>query len=382
MNEVCRNGGGRAAIKYRRHRRSIDRIHTHHEIIIYKFTSRKLVLLCTFLCICQSMALMSTRLSLRVCNNLPDRQYNNNISPHHRVARRRPYQLYCSAIKQSSSSNDEDDFMETENDEEEDSKGNSSGKENDDDDISTDDYFEKYISDALNEKDSSESETKDDDDAPTSSYSLNDGDINSTLSQTQQMMEQQQKQIDMLMKLVQQQQQPQPQSKQATQPDRIQRGGEQSSSTSNNMAPLKAMLFVDGTWLYYSLNSRNSNRDPIVPKFGHGWQNNYKVDWQALPRLICDQIEKQRDSQTSFSSGSDPRPLEISRVMVFTSAKKETDPNSIRMRMFRDMANANYDVHMMETVGQGEKCVDIQLAVEMLHYATVPNAYDVAILLR
>ena len=67
--------------------------------------------------------------------------------------------------------------------------------------------------------------------------------------------------------------------------------------------------------------------------------------------------------------------------MVFTSAKRETDPNSIRMRMFRDMANANYDVHMMETVGQGEKCVDIQLAVEMLHYATVPNAYDVAILL-
>lgn len=45
------------------------------------------------------------------------------------------------------------------------------------------------------------------------------------------------------------------------------------------------------------------------------------------------------------------------------------------------MADANYDVHMMETVGQGEKCVDIQLAVEMLHYATVPNAYDVAIML-
>jgi hypothetical protein len=67
--------------------------------------------------------------------------------------------------------------------------------------------------------------------------------------------------------------------------------------------------------------------------------------------------------------------------MVFTSAKKETDPNSIRMRMFREMTYANYDVFMMETVGQGEKCVDIQLAVEMLHYATVPNAYDVAILL-
>jgi hypothetical protein len=45
------------------------------------------------------------------------------------------------------------------------------------------------------------------------------------------------------------------------------------------------------------------------------------------------------------------------------------------------MLNARYDVHMMETVGRGEKCVDIQLAVDMLHYATVPNAYDVALLL-
>ena len=57
------------------------------------------------------------------------------------------------------------------------------------------------------------------------------------------------------------------------------------------------------------------------------------------------------------------------------------DPNSIRMRMFREMATANYDVHMMETIGKGEKCVDIQLAVEMLHYATVPNAFDMAVIL-
>ena len=51
------------------------------------------------------------------------------------------------------------------------------------------------------------------------------------------------------------------------------------------------------------------------------------------------------------------------------------------MRMFREMATANYDVHMMETIGKGEKCVDIQLAVEMLHYATVPNAFDMAVIL-
>jgi len=50
--------------------------------------------------------------------------------------------------------------------------------------------------------------------------------------------------------------------------------------------------------------------------------------------------------------------------------------------MYNDMADANYDIHMLESSSNGpEKCVDISLAVEMLHYATVPNAYDVAILL-
>ena len=67
---------------------------------------------------------------------------------------------------------------------------------------------------------------------------------------------------------------------------------------------------------------------------------------------------------------------------MYTSCKKDTSVYSNRIKMFEEMRNNNYDVFMMETVGPGEKCVDIQLAVEMLHYATVPNAYDVAILLR
>jgi len=263
----------------------------------------------------------------------------------------------------SSNIDDEDDFNDV--------KGSSNSDKDSDDDDGSDGYFEKFISEAL----------KDESDGSSSRESIDDS--NDELPNTQKMMEQQQKQIDMLMKLVQQGQQQQSQPVTTNERGRIR---DETSTISqpqptSNVAPLKAMLFIDGTWLYYSLNSRNAKRDSIIPKFGMGWQNNYKVDWLALPRLICAQIEKQRNSQTSYSSGSSDRPLEISRVMVFTSAKKETDPNSIRMRMFREMANANFDVHMMETVGTGEKCVDIQLAVEMLHYATVPNAYDVAILL-
>jgi hypothetical protein len=225
------------------------------------------------------------------------------------------------------------------------------------------------------------------------------------------------------------------------------------------------MLFIDGTWLYYSLHERKENQCPIIRKFGRGWQKYYKFDWYvlsallitgahvsshksvfskheesaslsfvassclssfsnlfyraALPRIICEQMQIQQTDQVRFidslaksivglnfrngrnglvetqkplrlyvqgwsttDSDSVSRPVEIVRASVFTSYRKDTNPSSHRVRMYEEMKDANYDVHMMETLGKGEKCVDIQIAVEMLHYATVPNAYDVAILLR
>ena len=41
----------------------------------------------------------------------------------------------------------------------------------------------------------------------------------------------------------------------------------------------------------------------------------------------------------------------------------------------------HFDTHLGSFTGTQEKCVDIALAVDMLHYATVPNAFDVAVLI-
>ena len=380
MNREGIRGGG---VNRKRRRRIIDTHEScqcetstcHHDndgrTIGYNGPARRLFVLCIIvLCINHTMALLNVEISTRRCN-LQHQKQTHDVSALIRLDKS-PFDtssIVCFTKENSLESFDGDnlnyndqDYLVDGEDDDSDSKGSRSDKNNDEED--DDDYFESYISDAFNEgAGGSSSSTKSEEDI-TSSSSDN----------TKSMIDQQQKQIDMLMKLVQQQQ-------------KLGDGGQQQSSSDripdekSAMAPLKAMLFIDGTWLYYSINGRNAKHDAIIPKFGMGWQNNYKVDWRALPRLICAQIEKQKNnSNTSFASGSD-RPLEIARAMVFTSAKKETDPNSIRMRMFREMADANYDVHMMETVGQGEKCVDIQLAVEMLHYATVPNAYDVAILL-
>jgi len=137
------------------------------------------------------------------------------------------------------------------------------------------------------------------------------------------------------------------------------------------------MLFIDGTWLYYSIYERPARDCPLVQKYGRGWQLRYTIDWTKLPGILCHELLGASSIVTSQQ-----RPLEIVRASVYTSSKADTSPNSYRYKLFQDLQAANYDVHMMETVGKSEKCVDIQLAVEMLHYATLGTPYyDIALVL-
>ena len=145
------------------------------------------------------------------------------------------------------------------------------------------------------------------------------------------------------------------------------------------------MLFIDGTWLYYSIFRRQSEklqRCSIVHKFGAGWAFDHNFRWDALPAIICEEIQREinKNKWSSGGGANADRPVEIVRANVFTSMKKETEANSLRMKMFDDMASCNYDVYKMVTEGTQEKCIDIQLAVEMMHFATVPDAYDIAVI--
>jgi len=49
--------------------------------------------------------------------------------------------------------------------------------------------------------------------------------------------------------------------------------------------------------------------------------------------------------------------------------------------MITDLQTNNFDVHRQLTTGTQEKCVDIALAVEMLYMATVPDCYDIAVII-
>lgn len=213
------------------------------------------------------------------------------------------------------------------------------------------------------------------------SFSLCDSSISdhesSNLDETKLLIEAQQRQIDNLIEILS--------AKSTTADDPRPRF----TSTTTNIAlsPLKVMIFIDGTWLYYSLHTRDDAVCPIQQRFGTGWQHRYNMDWGKLPRIIGHALQQQDIDRgwmpLSPSGGTDSpaRPVEVVRVSVYTSFRPDTPKTSLRYQMFQDMIRAKYDVMMLETIGPNEKCVDIQLAVDMLHYATVPDAYDVALLL-
>lgn len=147
------------------------------------------------------------------------------------------------------------------------------------DDASSSEYLDKMIAQALEEENSMEIPT-----TQQKQSSSHDGDSSlTTLEETKKMIEQQQQQINILMKLVQSRQPLPTNTERKTTPSKKQRHQTSLATVTQqkaiNVAPLKAMLFIDGTWLYYSLNTRDSGRDPILRKFGRGWQNYYKVDW-------------------------------------------------------------------------------------------------------
>lgn len=150
-----------------------------------------------------------------------------------------------------------------------------------------------------------------------------------------------------------------------------------STATISNIpqTPLKIMVFIDGTWLYYSLIQGRDNC-PVKRKFGTRWSTAFSVDWNKLLQVIESNIATQL-----FVKHNYPRLNEVVRTFVFTSTRADTILESKRSRMISDFHRMNFEVHHLLTEGAKEKCVDIALAVEMLYMATVPDGFDIAVII-
>ncbi len=139
---------------------------------------------------------------------------------------------------------------------------------------------------------------------------------------------------------------------------------------------LKAMIFIDGNWLYQSQRELSDA----------------KVDYEKLPYVLTQKLRNQL-------KGLD---VDMVRIHLFGSIPVNVDSqdqkNVDMQQGFYDMLKRRFhyeiEVYPIDFAGRRfsrndrdfvdsfepkEKCVDIALASSALYYATVPGAYDVAI---
>ncbi|GAB5370053.1 hypothetical protein AAMO2058_001459000 [Amorphochlora amoebiformis] len=131
----------------------------------------------------------------------------------------------------------------------------------------------------------------------------------------------------------------------------------------SSSVPVKCYVFIDGTWLYYSLVKR------LIPDtYGPDWHHRLCIDFDEFSRRLNDHLQAR-----ILNTG---RAVDIEKVLVFGSLSN-TDES--RSEFFKHLQAQNFQMIMFESRKYQEKRVDIALAVELLHYATEPHGFDIAI---
>ncbi len=144
----------------------------------------------------------------------------------------------------------------------------------------------------------------------------------------------------------------------------------------------KAMVFIDGTWLY-------SNVPKLCESLG---QPAFRIDFGRLPTVLCDQLYELMDDEGvdlvrthlfgSYAAGFDPRDAEaVQRRRDFFEMLRfeyrydvELYPIEFRGRRLRRADRDPNDPFRPE-----EKSVAVALASSVLYHAALPGAFDIAL---
>lgn len=128
----------------------------------------------------------------------------------------------------------------------------------------------------------------------------------------------------------------------------------------------KAMVFIDGGWLYRS-------RIALFSKLGE--ENGFEIDYLRLPKVISEDVANYLDEDVS-----------LVRTMYFgTIPSARSGFNTSKQYSFYDFLekSCNYETEIHEVDVDGrpdENWIKMSLASSALFFAAQPSAYDIAII--
>lgn len=130
--------------------------------------------------------------------------------------------------------------------------------------------------------------------------------------------------------------------------------------------PLKAMVFIDGSWFYHS-------RQVLFDACG---EDSFEIDYKRLPVLIQDSIGDYLDQDVDLVRTCYFGTLPINKP-GYNPAKQRTFYDFLAGQCGFDTEVVDID-HRIEHGIQDDRCVGVALAATAMHYAAIPGAFDIA----
>lgn len=131
---------------------------------------------------------------------------------------------------------------------------------------------------------------------------------------------------------------------------------------------LKAMVFIDGAWLY-------RRRTSIFAKLGE--ESGCEIDYAKLPRVFCEDVANLLDEDVG-----------LVRTNYFgTIPSARSSFSSTKQRSFYEFLEKScgyeMEIHEVDVAGEGrdETWIKMALGSALMFYSAMPSAYDVAILI-
>lgn len=132
---------------------------------------------------------------------------------------------------------------------------------------------------------------------------------------------------------------------------------------------LKAMVFIDGAWLY-------RNRTSIFMKLGEA--NGCEIDYSKLPRVFCEDVANYLDEDVG-----------LVRTNYFgTLPSSRSSFSSPKQRSFYEFLERSCgyetEIHEVDVSGDGghdDTWIKMALGASLMFNAAMPDAFDVAILI-
>ncbi len=132
--------------------------------------------------------------------------------------------------------------------------------------------------------------------------------------------------------------------------------------------PLKAMIFIDGSWFYHSRQILFDLKD----------ETGFEIDYKRLPIMIGDWLSEALTSEVDIARTCYLGTLPVNKS-GYNPAKQRTFYQFLQDECRFDVDVLEMD-HKLEHGISDDRRVGVALASAMTHFAAVPGAYDIGVL--